>query len=61
MLSAIAIASAAAQQPVHPAFEVASIKPAAALIGREGGNRARIETTPTSLTMMNVALTDSVQ
>lgn len=60
-IAAIAIASAAAQQPVHPAFEVASIKPADIPTGREGGNRARIETTPTSLTMMNVALTDCVQ
>jgi uncharacterized protein (TIGR03435 family) len=42
-------------------FEVESIKPAAAVIGREGGNRSRIEHTPTSLSMWNVTLTDCVQ
>jgi uncharacterized protein (TIGR03435 family) len=59
-IAAIALASAAAQQPAHPAFDVASIKPAA-MIGNEGGNRARVETTPTSLTMRNVGLSDIVQ
>jgi len=43
------------------AFEVASIKPAAITVGREGGNRSRIEHTPDSLTMLNVALSDCVQ
>jgi uncharacterized protein (TIGR03435 family) len=42
-------------------FEVASIKPAAIPVAREGGNRSRIEQTPKSLTMLNVALSDCVQ
>jgi uncharacterized protein (TIGR03435 family) len=42
-------------------FEVVSVKPAAIQAGREGGNRSRIEHTPTSLTMLNVALSDCVQ
>jgi len=44
-----------------PSFDVASIKPAAIEIGREGGNRSRIEHTPTSLSMFNVSLADCVQ
>jgi uncharacterized protein (TIGR03435 family) len=44
-----------------PAFEVASVKPAAIPVGREGGNRSRIEHTPTTLTMLNVGLSDCVQ
>jgi len=43
------------------AFEVASIKPAAIPIGREGGNRSRVEYTPNSLTMLNVDLSECVQ
>jgi len=50
-----------AQQQTHPAFEVASIKPSAILVGGEGAHRARIEHTPDSLTMLNVALSDCVQ
>jgi uncharacterized protein (TIGR03435 family) len=42
-------------------FEVASVKPAALPVVREGGNRSRIEHTPNSLTMLNVALSDCVQ
>jgi uncharacterized protein (TIGR03435 family) len=43
-------------------FEVASIKPAAvSKTVREGSNRARIEYSPDSLTMRNVALTDCIQ
>jgi uncharacterized protein (TIGR03435 family) len=43
-------------------FEVASIKPAAvSRTVHEGGNRARIEYSPDSLTMRNVALTDCIQ
>jgi uncharacterized protein (TIGR03435 family) len=42
-------------------FDVASIKPAATAIGREGGNRSRIEHTPTSLSMFNVSLADCVR
>ena len=42
-------------------FEVASVKPAAMPVVREGGNRTRIEHTPNSLTMLNVALSDCVQ
>jgi uncharacterized protein (TIGR03435 family) len=50
------------QSDSHPAaFEVASIKPSAIPVGREGGNRSRIEHTPNSLTMLNVGLTDCVQ
>jgi uncharacterized protein (TIGR03435 family) len=49
-----------AQQQIHPAFEVASIKLSAIPVGREGGNRAQIEHTPNSLTMLNVALSDCV-
>jgi uncharacterized protein (TIGR03435 family) len=44
-----------------PSFDVASIKPSAARAGIEGGNRARIEHTPTSLSMFHVALADCVQ
>jgi uncharacterized protein (TIGR03435 family) len=44
-----------------PSFDVASIKPAAIPIGREGGNRSRIEHTPTSLTMSNISLAACVQ
>jgi uncharacterized protein (TIGR03435 family) len=42
-------------------FDVASIRPAAVALGREGGNRARIEHTPNSLTMWNVDVTMCVQ
>src|SRR5215471_5444086 len=42
-------------------FEVASVKPSANAVGREGGNRSRIEHTPTSLAMWNVTLSDCVQ
>lgn len=43
-------------------FEVASIKPAAiSKTVREGSGRARIEYTPDSLTMRNVALADCIQ
>jgi uncharacterized protein (TIGR03435 family) len=42
-------------------FEVASIKPAAIPVGREGGNRSRIQHTPNSLTMLNVNLDECVQ
>jgi uncharacterized protein (TIGR03435 family) len=42
-------------------FEVASIKPAVVAAGREGGNRSRIEHTPTSLSMWNIDLTQCVQ
>ena len=48
-------------QPAAPAFEVASVKPAAIPVGPEGGNRSRIEHTPNTLTMLNVALSDCVQ
>jgi uncharacterized protein (TIGR03435 family) len=41
-------------------FEVASIRPAAVAAGREGGNRARIEHTPNSLTMWNVGVAECV-
>ncbi len=58
---AVMMLCAAAPQPANPSFDVASIKPAANPPGREGGNRSRIETTPTSLTLRNVALTDCVQ
>jgi uncharacterized protein (TIGR03435 family) len=60
---AVGIANApfAHAQPAAPAFEVASVKPAAIPVGREGGNRSRIEHTPTTLTMFNVDLSDCVQ
>ena len=48
-------------QSKAPAFEVASIKPAAIPLEREGGNRHRVEHTPNSLTMLNVSLSDCVQ
>lgn len=61
-LPVIVIARAYPQGDPHPAvFEAASIKPAAISGGREGGNRFRIEHTPTSLTMRNVSLSDCVQ
>lgn len=55
---------AIAQSPGDPhplTFAVASIKPAAAAGNVEGGHRARIEHTPSSLTLWNVAITDCVQ
>jgi uncharacterized protein (TIGR03435 family) len=42
-------------------FDVESIKPAAISAGREGGNRSRIDHTPTSLSMWNVSLSDCMQ
>lgn len=42
-------------------FDVASVRPATIPLGGEGGSRSRIEHTPTSLTMLNVALSDCVQ
>ena len=42
-------------------FDVASIKPAAIPIGREGGNRTHVEFTPTSLSMLNVDLEQCVE
>jgi uncharacterized protein (TIGR03435 family) len=61
-LSKVAMMSAAAlAQGPAPAFEVVSVKPAAIPAGREGGNRSRIEHTPNSLTMLNVALSDCAQ
>jgi uncharacterized protein (TIGR03435 family) len=50
-------------QPAAPAqaFEVASVKPAAIPVEREGRNRSRIEHTPNTLTMLNVGLSDCVQ
>jgi uncharacterized protein (TIGR03435 family) len=48
-------------QPAAPAFEVASVKPAAIPVEHEGGNRSRIEHTPNTLTMLNVGLSDCVQ
>jgi uncharacterized protein (TIGR03435 family) len=47
--------------PQATTFEVASVKLAAKRVGREGGNRSRIEHTPTSLSMFNVSLSDCVQ
>jgi uncharacterized protein (TIGR03435 family) len=57
----VATALVAAATPQPPSFSAASIKPAAIAIGREGGNRSRIQHTPTSLTMWNVTLADCVQ
>src|ERR1700678_1164752 len=50
-----------AQAAQAPAFEVASVKPAAIPVEHEGGNRSRIEHTPNTLTMLNVGLSDCVQ
>jgi len=62
--AAIAAAPFGLAQPQagsYPAsFEAATIKPAAVSAG-EGGNRMRIQYTPNSLTMSNVALSDCVQ
>jgi uncharacterized protein (TIGR03435 family) len=53
---------AQAQADSHPpVFDVASIKPSAVPVGREGGNRFRIDHTPTSVTMSNVSVGDCVQ
>src|SRR5262249_8494129 len=41
--------------------EVASIRAAVIPVGREGGNRSRIEYSPNSLTMRNVGLAECVQ
>jgi uncharacterized protein (TIGR03435 family) len=57
-LTATGIASAS---PQPASFSAASIKPAAVAIGREGGNRSRIQHTPTSLSMWNVSLSDCMQ
>ena len=48
-------------QAQSQAFDVASIKAAAIPIEREGGNRSRIEHSPTSLSMRNVDLAECVQ
>src|SRR6185437_11277793 len=42
-------------------FAVESIKPASVPVGREGGNRSRIQHTPVSLSLFNVSVTDCVQ
>jgi uncharacterized protein (TIGR03435 family) len=42
-------------------FDVATIKRAAVSAGREGGNRSRVEHTPTSLSMWNISLPECVQ
>src|ERR1022692_2301977 len=57
----VAWISAGAITGVVMPFAVASVKPAALPVVREGGNRSRIEHTPNSLTMLNVALSDCVQ
>jgi uncharacterized protein (TIGR03435 family) len=59
--AAIATAVIATAQPQPASFAAASIKPAVVAIGREGGNRSRIQHTPTSLTMSNVTLADCVE
>ena len=60
--AAIFLAAAATMVGQSPAaFEVASIKPAAVSAAHEGGNRSRIEHTPTSLGMWNVELRECVQ
>ena len=58
LLLAVGVVSLAAQPA---AFDAASIKPASIPISREGGNRSRVEYTPTSLTMLNVDLSNCVQ
>lgn len=42
-------------------FEAASIKPASVPVNREGGNRSKIEHTPTTLRMWNVSVNECVQ
>ncbi|MDR3699645.1 MAG: TIGR03435 family protein [Candidatus Sulfopaludibacter sp.] len=60
--AAIFLAAAPMMVGLSPAaFEAASIKPAAISAAREGGNRSRIEHTPTSLSMWNVGLRECVQ
>lgn len=61
MLFAVTAIAAGYAQSIPAAFEAASIKPAAIPVGGEGRNRSRISYTPTSLTMLNVALSDCVQ
>lgn len=56
----LAVAAGVAQSQAD-SFEAASIKPAVVAAGREGGNRSRIEHTPTSLSMWNVSVSDCVQ
>jgi len=60
ILAVVGTGSATAQ-PQPASFTAASIKPAAIGIGREGGNRSRIQHTPTSLSMWNVSLADCVE
>jgi len=55
------VAMAAGVVHAQGAFEAASIKPAAVPAVREGGNRSRVEHTPTSLTMWNISLNECVQ
>jgi uncharacterized protein (TIGR03435 family) len=55
------VLAATAADGAPQSFEVASIKAAAIPVGGEGGNRSRIEHTPTSLTMLNVDLQNCVQ
>lgn len=59
-----ALQVAAHAQPEHSSFDAASIRPAApprTWADGEGGNRNRIEYTPTSLTMRNVGVSDCIQ
>jgi uncharacterized protein (TIGR03435 family) len=58
---AVAASAFAGRAHAQAAFDVASIKRAAISVAREGGNRARIEHTPNSLSMFNVGLSDCVQ
>jgi uncharacterized protein (TIGR03435 family) len=55
------VAVAAGLLHAQTAFEVASIKPAVLPAVREGGNRSRVEHTPTSLSMWNISLNECVQ
>lgn len=62
LIAVAPLVTTAAQTEASPAsFTAASIKPASVAVGREGGNRARIQHTPTSVSLFNVSVTDCVQ
>jgi uncharacterized protein (TIGR03435 family) len=59
--AAILFVAAATCAAAPQVFDAASVKPAAIPILGEGGNRSRVEHTPTSLTMLNVDVAGCVE
>src|SRR5512133_865449 len=60
-LLCLALISATLHAQPARTFDVATIKRAAVSAGREGGNRSRVEHTPTSLSLWNISLPECVQ